>query len=305
MSEDYYKLLGVERTASAEEIKKAYRKQAKRYHPDKNPGDKSAEETFKKVSEAYAVLSDKDKRAQYDRFGPDAFRKRYTQEDIFTNANFQDVFREFGLGDDIFGAFFGGGRGRARGGFGGFGFEDAFGRGGGPGKGEDYSFSLSIPLMEAIRGSERTLTFSAGGATKTVQVKIPAGIETGKKLRVKGEGGAGPRGGPAGDVYIEITVEPDPVFKRDGADLTVEAAVKFSQLALGGEVSVPTPDGQRTIHIKPCTDPGKKIRIKGAGVPVLQSKEKGDLYVTLRVTIPGKITSEQKDLARRLSETGL
>ena len=305
MKNEYYELLGVSRDASADDVKKAYRRQAKRYHPDKNPGDKSAEETFKKVSEAYAVLSDTEKRAQYDRFGPDTFRKRYTQEDIFGGANFHDVFREFGLGEDIFGAFFGGGRGRARGGFGGGGFEDAFGQGGGQMKGQDYSFSLSVPLMEALQGADRTLKFSAGGESKTVHVKIPPGIETGKKLRVKGQGGASPGGGPAGDVYIEINVEADPVFKREGADLTVEAPVKFSALILGGEISVPTPDGARSIQIKPGTSPGKKIRIKGAGAPKLRSKEKGDLYVTLRVTIPEKISREQKEAAENLLKFGM
>ncbi|MDH5637205.1 MAG: DnaJ domain-containing protein [Nitrospinota bacterium] len=298
MGEDYYEILGVERNASAAEVKKAYRNKAKKYHPDKNQGDKTSEDMFKKVSEAYAVLSDKEKRAQYDRFGHNAFRQRFSQDDIFGGANFQDIFREFGLGDEIFGSFFGR-HGSARGGAGGFSFQDIF-QGGGVMKGQDYSFALTIPFMEAAQGSQRTLSFTAEGGARTVDVKIPRGIETGKKLRVKGQGGAGPRGAPPGDLYIVITVEDSTIFTRNGADLTVEAPVKYSTFILGGEVSVQTPDGERTIKIEPGANPGKKIRIKGAGIWKLNSNEKGDLYVILRVTIPQKISTAQKEAAENL-----
>ncbi|MDH5477114.1 MAG: J domain-containing protein [Nitrospinota bacterium] len=305
MTEDYYKILDVDRGSSAAEIKKAYRRQAKKYHPDKNKDDKASEEMFKKVSEAYAVLSNKEKREQYDRFGHDAFRQRYTQDDIFSGANFQDIFREFGLGDDIFGSFFGR-RGQARGGFGGFNFEDIMqGRSSGPMKGRDYSISLNIPFMEAALGGERKLSFTAEGGAKSVSFKIPPGIETGKKLRIKGQGGPGAKGGAPGDVYIEITVQEDPVFKRNGADLSVEAPVKYSTLILGGEVTVRILDGERTIMVAPGTDPGKKIRIKGAGLDRLSSKEKGDLYVSLRVAIPEKISDAQREAVTKLAKFGM
>jgi len=309
MAEDYYELLGVSRNATEAEIKKGYRHQAKKFHPDKNPDNKSAEDMFKKVSEAYAVLSDKDKRAHYDRFGHDAFRKRFTQEDIFGSANFQDAFRDLGLGDDIFSAIFGShGRGanRGRGGFGGFGFEDVFQGGGrGPMKGRDYTFALSVPFMEALKGAEKSLSFTAEGAARAVNVKIPAGIETGKKLRIKGQGGAGVNGGPSGDIYIEITVESDPRFQRDGTDLIVEAPVKYSQLILGGHIDVETPDGSRKVNIKPGSDPGKQIRIKGAGIPMINSREKGDLYVKLKVSVPEKITIEQTHAAETMKKLGM
>jgi len=300
MGEDYYEILGVGRNASPAEVKKAYRGKAKKYHPDKNQGDKNAEEMFKKVSEAYAVLSDKEKRAQYDKFGHSAFRQRFSQDDIFGGANFQDIFREFGLGDDIFGSFFGR-QGSARTGFG---FHDIF-QAGGPAKGRDYSFALTIPFMEAAQGSSRTLSFTAEGTTKTVEVKIPRGIQTGKKLRIKGQGGRGAQGAPPGDLYIEITVENDPVFSSSGADLTVEAPVRYSTLILGGEVTVKTPDGERNIKIKPGSNPGQKIRIKGAGLWKLNSNEKGDIYVILRVTIPDKISSAQKEAAETLLKLGM
>jgi len=310
MSKDYYGVLGVKRGASEAEIKKAYRRLAKQYHPDKAKGDKNAEEMFKKVSEAYAVLSNKEKRAQYDQFGHDAFRQRFSQEDIFGGADFRDVFREFGFGDDIFGQIFGGGRGgRVRfesgpGGMGGFRFDEMFGQGG-PARGQDVSTEMTISFHEAIHGGERALTMRINGRPKTVNVKIPPGIETGKKLRVKGAGAPGAQGGPAGDVYIEITVAPDPTFTREGADVIVEAPVRLSTLILGGEITVSTLNGPRAIKIAPGSDPSRRVRIKGAGAPRLGGPGRGDLYVTLKAQTPRHPTEEQKALAEKLAAAGL
>lgn len=313
MSKDYYGILGVKRGASEAEVKKAYRRLAKQYHPDKAKGDKNAEEMFKKVSEAYAVLSNKEKRAQYDQFGHDAFRQRFSQEDIFGGAGLRDVFREFGFGDDAFSQIFGfgaGGRGgRVRfesgpGGMGGFGFGDIFGQGG-PAKGQDVSTEMTISFHEAIHGGGRQLDMRVNGRPKTVNVKIPPGIETGKKLRVKGAGTSGAQGGPAGDLYIEITVAPDPTFTREGADLIVDAPVRFSTLILGGEISVATLEGPRAINIAPGADPAKRIRIKGAGAPRLGGAGRGDLYVNLKVQTPRHVTGEQKTLAEKLAKAGL
>ncbi len=315
MSQDYYELLNVGRDASESEIKKAYRKLAKKYHPDKNQDDKEAEEKFKQISEAYAVLSDKDKKAKYDRFGHDSFRQQYSYEDIFGGAGASDAFREFGFGEDLFSQLFGGRGGRGgrvryqtstgdAGGMGGFGFENIFG-GGGPRRGQDFTTEMTISFREAVEGGERTITLQTGSGNKTHTVKIPAGIETGKKLRLKGHGGPGASGASAGDIYIEIKVADDPVFKRDGSNLYVEAETPYSTLIMGGVVSVPTMNGNRDIKVKPGADPSQKIRVKGAGVPKLRGGKKGDLYVTLKIKTPSKITKEQKELAAKMAKAGL
>lgn len=307
MTEDYYDLLGVNKNVSGKEIKKAYRKLAKKYHPDKNPDDKKAENMFKKVSEAYAVLSDQEKRAQYDRFGHDQFRQKFSYEDIFGGGS-RDAFREFGFGDDLFSQIFGGAQrgGRVR-------FESS-GMGGGFGdffsqsrqtRGHDMVAAMTVSFREAILGTERHISVHTENGAKTLAVKVPPGIETGKKLRIKGAGGPGLHGGPPGDVYIEITVAKDPAFKREGADLYVEAPVAYSKLILGGMITVSTLDGARELKINQGTDPGKKIRVKGAGVPKLRGKGKGDLYVSLKITVPSKITKAQKEVASKLVESGL
>jgi len=309
MHEDYYDLLKIDKNASDSEIKKAYRKLAKKYHPDKNPDDKQAETMFKKISEAYAVLSDSKKRAQYDQFGHDKFRQKFTYDDIF-GGGARDVFREFGFGDDIFSQIFRGGgkRGRVRfetsGMGGGAGFGDIFGQSG-PARGQDMSTGMTVSFREAIDGGERNISIQAAAGAKTLSVKIPPGIETGKKLRIKGAGAPGVNGGPPGDVYIEIKVADDPVFKRVGADLFVDAQVSYSALILGGSITVPTLHGERDLKIGQGADPGKKMRIKGAGAPKLRGHGKGDLYVTLKINIPSKMTKKQKELASKLAEAGL
>jgi len=309
MAKDYYELLGVGKTADEKELKKAYRKLAKQYHPDKNPGDKAAEDKFKEISVAYAVLSDKDKRAKYDRFGHDRFQQTYSQEDIFSGANFQDVFSEMGLGGDLFSMLFGGGRG-GRGGIrfehfsggggagGGFGF-DPFAGQRGPARGQDYETHMTISLREAISGCERSLTLRTDEGTQTLNVKVPAGIDSGKKLRLKGKGGRG------GDVYVIVSVADDPMFKREGADLYVDAPVAYSTLILGGSLPVQTLGGERMMKVAPGSDPSKLIRIKGGGAPKLKSAVHGDLYVKLKVITPAHPTEEQKKLAQKLADAGL
>lgn len=309
MSVDYYETLGVSRDASKADIKKAYRKLAKQWHPDKNPGDTEAEAKFKQISEAYAVLSDDKKRAQYDQFGHDRFQQRYSYEDIFRGSDIKDIFREFGFGDDMFSQIFGMGGGRGRVHFGGapFGFDDFFGGGasGGHMSGQDYTTKMTIPFREAIKGSERTITLQTQGGAKRLNVKIPAGIEPGKKLRIKGSGGPGVGGAPPGDVYIEIDVAADPVFRREGADIFVDAPVRYSTLLLGGSVTVTTLDGEKNIKVAPGSDPARKIRIKGAGAPRLRGGGTGDLYVSLKVAVPSQITADQQELARELDKKGL
>ncbi|VAX21757.1 Chaperone protein DnaJ [hydrothermal vent metagenome] len=306
MAQDYYKTLGVTKSSTEAEIKKAYRKLAKKYHPDRNQDNKKAEEKFKEVSEAYAVLSDKTKRAKYDQIGHDTFHQNYSQEDIFKGANFEDVFKEFGIGGDILSQIFGGGMrgGRSRARYQSYGGP---GMGGAPGpmKGQDYETSVTIPFMDAMKGGERELRLSVDGGVKALTVKIPPGIATGKKLRLRGKGGSGAMGGPAGDIYINIKVAEDRVFKRDGSDITVEIPVPYSTLILGGSAKAPTLNGERTIKIAPGFDPSKKIRIKGAGAPKLKGGVNGDLYVKLHVSAPKSPTKEQKDLAKKLAKTGL
>jgi len=240
MGKDYYSTLGVAKTASPAEIKKAYRKLAVKYHPDKNPGDSKAEERFKEISEAYAVLSDQDKRQQYDQFGDAAFHQRFSQEDIFRNANVNDIFREFGFsGDDLFSNLFGGG-GRSH-----------FFAGGqrGPVKGQDYVMNLRIPFRQAIQGGERRIDYKSDQGAEQLQVRIPPGVETGQRLRIPGKGGKSPSGGPTGDLFLELQVDPDPQFSREGQDLTVRVQIPFTGICLGTSVDVrpwTAPSGSRS-----------------------------------------------------------
>ena len=222
MAKDYYAVLGVEKTASTEAIKKAYRKLAIKYHPDKNPGDKQAEERFKEITEAYAVLSDAEKRRQYDQFGEAGFHQRFSQEDIFRNVDLNTIFREFGFGgDDLFGQLFGG-RGAS--------FHGGRGR---PIKGQDLLLRLAIPFRQAILGGERHIDLTRHGHAEPIKVRIPPGVETGQKLRLAGKGAPSPMGGPPGDLYIEIRIKQHEIFERDGDDLHCKVPVALTTAALG------------------------------------------------------------------------
>lgn len=314
MAEDYYQVLGVDKKASADEIKKAYRKLAVKWHPDKNPNDKGAEEKFKKISEAYAVLSDAQKREQYDQFGSaDRFRQQYSQEDIFRDFDLDEILRGFG---------FGSGRGRTtfrtsrRGGGGAQNFEDPFsgmfGGGGGrhyanmPQKGQDAEYNLSISLEESVMGSDKKISLQMENRIEDINVKIPPGISSGKKLRLPGKGLAGFNGGPNGDLFLNINVMPHPIFARDGNDLYIEKTIKFTQAALGTTIDIPTLDGTtKRLKIAPGTQNNTKIRMKGYGVPGLKGSLKGDQFVKINIEVPKKLTDRQIKLVEQLANEGM
>ena len=293
---DYYAVLGLKKGATPEEIKKAYRKLAVKYHPDKNPGDKEAEERFKEINEAYAVLSDAKKKEQYDQFGSAGFHQRYSQEDIFRGFDVGDLFKEFGFGtDDIFSRIFGMGGQQGRGGFG-------FG---GRLRGEDFSMELKVAFREAYEGCEKRVAFKRGGKREDLSVKVPAGIENGARLRIQGKGGEGGGGGPAGDLYLVIVVAGDPLFRREGDDLEVERRIRFTEAALGTAIDVPTMEGTKRIKVPAGIQPGTKIRLKGYGFPHMGGGGKGNLYVRLSVDVPEQLTGEQRKLLEDLARSGL
>ena len=301
MAKDYYASLGVAKTASADEIKKAYRKLAVKYHPDKNPGNKQAEERFKEISEAYAVLSDADKRRQYDQVGDNVFHQQFSREDIFQGTNFNDIFREFGLGgmgDDLFSQLFGqAGRGGRR--------SNVFHQPPRSVRGKDYLMKLNLPLRLALRGGERSLHLRHEGRDEQLQVRIPAGIASGQKLRIAGKGGPAPAGGEAGDLLLEILVDSDPLLTRKGNDLHQRLTVSFSTTCLGGSAKVDTLDGEKRIKIPAGTASGSKIRLKGHGVPAHGRHEAGDLYVTIEVQVPTSLSPSQKKLLEALRDNDL
>lgn len=349
---DYYEILGVARTATDQEIKSAYRKLALKYHPDRNPGNRQAEEHFKEAAEAYAVLADSQKRAAYDRFGhagvgagagPAGF-----DPTIF--ADFHDIFGN--LGDLFgFGDVFGGGRRR-----------------GGPQRGADLRYDLEISFEEAARGSETAvqipreetcetcggsgaapgtsaetcsqcrgrgqLRFQQGfltiarpchvchgtgrvitrpcsscrGAGRTtrdrrITVKIPAGIASGQRLRLYGEGEHGAAGGPPGDLYVVVHVQEHPFFHREEDDLYCEVPVNFPTLALGGEISVPTLDGEDSVTLPAGTQAGARFKLRNKGMPNVSGRGRGDLHVIVRPAVPKKLTKEQKKLLEQLART--
>ena len=313
---DYYTLLGVSKTATADEIKKAYRQLALKYHPDRNKGNKEAEEHFKEINEAYAVLSDQEMRRQYDMFGAEGFRQRYSQEDIFQGFDIGDVLKDFGFGtSDIFSVLFGGGRGRGRvryttyggpPGAGGADFADYFaGKGAAPSQGRDTVTDLTITLEEAAKGAERLISINRNGRVEKIAVKIPPGIDTGKKLRVAGKGEGAPGGGPSGDLYVSVNVQKHPLFTREGADIYIDQEIKFSDAALGTTIEVPTLNGIKKVKIPPGTSGNTKLRLKGEGMPHLKGRGKGDAYVRIVIKVPKKLTSKQKALVEDLAEEGL
>ncbi|MEM3185853.1 MAG: molecular chaperone DnaJ [Conexivisphaerales archaeon] len=355
---DYYEILGVSRNATKDEIKNAYRKLALQYHPDRNktPG---AEEKFKEISEAYAVLSDDEKRAQYDQFGHEGINSRYTQEDLFRGADIEDILRGFGFGgfDDIFSRFFG------------FDTERHEQR-----RGRDLEANINITLEEVASGTTKQLQLqrlqkcsvcngsgaqpgtristcpvcggsgrvekvsSAGFARlirvetcsrcrgsgsivenpcrecrgtglvsvkRTINVSIPAGIEDGSTLRLKGEGDQLPRNGQSGDLYVNVHVYKDSRFERDGADLYYTAQVNFSKAVLGSIIMVPTLDGPAELKIPPGTQSDTIFKLKGRGLPKLNGWGKGDLYVKIKIKVPSSLTNEQKELLKQFDKLGL
>jgi len=290
---DYYEVLGLKKGASPEEIKRAYRKLAVKYHPDKNQGDKQAEERFKEINEAYAVLSDPQKKEQFDQFGSSNFHQRFSQEDIFRGFDVGEMFKDQGFGtDDIFSRIFGDALRRQRGG------------GRMAAKGEDFSMEIQITFRDAYDGAEKRVAFKRDGVREELSVKVPAGIESGAKLRIAGRGAAGRFGGPTGDLYLTVLIGPDALFQREGADIVLNQEVPFTAAALGGAVDVPTMEGTKRIRIPAGIQAGTKVRLKGLGFPQA-GKARGDMYVRVAVQVPEKLTARQRELIEQLSAEGL
>jgi curved DNA-binding protein len=304
MSEtDYYKILGVDKNASKEDIKKSYRKLAMKYHPDHTKGNKSDEEKFKKISEAYAVLSDPEKRKQYDTFGAAGFQQRFSQEDIFKGFDFDSILSEL----------FGKGRG-----FSGRGNGMRFSFGGGSpfdgyqrqqkarSKGADLVYELPLTLEEVATGTSKTVSYQHQGRSEKITVKIPKGMISGKKLRIAGKGDPDPYGGPSGDLYIQSKVLSNAVYESKGYDLYMYREIKLSEALLGSSISVPTLDKKElSLKIPPGTKHKTKMRLAGHGLPHMNGKDTGDLYVYIQVNMPAKLTKKQKKLIEQLAEVGL
>jgi molecular chaperone DnaJ len=344
---DYYEVLGVKRDASEQEIKKAYRRVAMKYHPDRNPDDKTAEEKFKEASEAYEVLSDAKKRGAYDQYGHDAVSGNAGAGGFGGGANFSDIF------GDVFGDIFGGGgAGRSR----------------GPARGSDLRYNLDVDLEQAVKGTETKIRIptlvicepcngsgakkgstpvtctTCGGVgqvrmqqgffsvqqtcpncrgkgkmisdpcsschgqgrveeTKTLSVKVPPGVDTGDRIRLGGEGEAGPDGGPPGDLFVQINVREHKIFERDGKHLYCEVPISFVDAALGGELEVPTLDGRVKLKIPEETQTGKLFRLRGKGVTPVRGGATGDLLCRVVVETPVNLTKSQKELMRQLQES--
>jgi len=316
---DYYNILGVSRNASEREIKQAYRRLARQYHPDVNPGDKSAEARFKQINEAYEVLSDKEKRRKYDQFGDqwqyaDQFARAYQQTPFwdFNQAGGRARFEEFDLGSLFDGLFSGGIRSRqVR-----------------PRRGQDIEYPVEVTLEEAYYGTKWTITLqneepcsSCNGTgliqnlpcsvcrgsgvvsgVKRLEVKIPAGVKDGSRVRIAGKGGPGYAGGANGDLYLVTSVKWHPLFERKGDDLYVEVAVPLTVTVLGGEVMVPSLKGKLALKIPPETQNGRAFRLAGQGMPHLGNSSCGDLLAKVSVVLPTRLSEEEKKLFERLSQ---
>ncbi len=292
---DYFKVLGVERGADADTIKRAFRKLARQYHPDVNPGDKAAEAKFKEVSEAYEVLSDPDKRRRYEQFG------QYWNQMGGSGGGGADVdFGRYGNFDDFINDLLGrfGGPGAGAGGFGfGSGFPGGFGGGfGGAAQAPnlDAEATITIGFADAFRGCERTLAVNE----ERVQVRIPAGVKNGSRLRLKGKGNLQPGIGRRGDLYLTIKLAEHPVWKLDGEQLRADLPLSLDELALGGEVRVATPDGEATVTVPAGIPLGRSLRLKGKGWPAKDGR--GDLLLTPVLKLPERLSEQERQLLEQL-----
>jgi curved DNA-binding protein len=295
---DYYEILGVRKGATPEELKKAYRELALKSHPDRVPAEKKkeAEDTFKEISEAYAVLSDPQKRSLYDQYGHSGVDQKFRQEDIFRGTDFRSIFEGFGdfngsgfvdifsdLGFDFFGT---GGRRKKRG---------SSARN--PGRSLDLESPLTVTLEEACRGTQKSVSHQG----RTLTVTVPAGVKTGSRLRMKGEGES--HGHDRGDLHLVVEVLSHPLFQREGNDLLTDVSVTLPQALLGAELSVPTLEGSVIMKIPPGTQGGSTFRLRGKGMPELHGKGVGDELVKVNVAIPRNLSARQKELVEELAKT--
>jgi len=312
---DYYKILGVPRSATPKEIKAAYRKAARKHHPDVNKGDPKAEARFKEVNEANEVLSDPEKRKRYDSLGPD-WQSQFRPGPGRPGGRGGTVDVEFGedMGgfSDFFRTIFGGGGfgGGREGGFsGGFrtgpggGFEEIFGRAAREPVGQDVEGTADLTLEEIARGTTRTVKVGEGPSARTVEVKIPAGVREGSRVRAAGEG-AGAPDGPRGDLYLRVRTRPHPHFERKGDDLETKVTVPLTTAVLGGEVQVPTLEGPVGIKVPPGSPSGRTFRLRGKGLPRLDSPGHGDVLAVLNVDLPRDLKPREKEIFEELKRLG-
>ncbi len=286
---DYYKILGIDKKASDEDIKKAYRKLARKLHPDLNPTDKDAHQKFQQINEANEVLSDPEKRKKYDQYGKDwQHAEQFEQQRQSQRQSQQAGSRQFsGDSDSDFSSFFEsmfGGAGRSR--------QTKF-------RGQDYNAELKLSLVDVLETHQQTLTVNG----KNIRITIPAGIENGQVIKLTGYGAPGVNGGPAGDLFITFSIAAHPLFKRSGNDLFTTSHISLYTAMLGGETTIDTLTGKVKLNVNPETQPGTKIRLKGKGVPVYKKEgETGDLYITYEIKLPINLTEQQKALFTELSK---
>jgi curved DNA-binding protein len=320
---DYYQTLGVAKTSSEKEIKQAYRKLARKFHPEVNPGDKSAEAKFKEINEAYEVLGDADKRRKYDELGANWRMYEQAQQQgqpwpgaadtgggggawninmggpggyrTMTEEEMHELFGNEDPFSDFFRTFFGGAQretGRAR-----------AGRASRSQKGRDIEYEVELTLEEAFHGATRRISIKQGGHARSVDVRIPVGVRDGSRVRAAGEGESGSSGGAAGDLYLRVRIRPHPVFERKGPDLHAKVPLPLTTAVLGGEVQVPTITGSVRLKIPETTQSGQVFRLKGHGMPAVgKPDERGDLYVSAEIQLPRALTPEQREHYEALSK---
>lgn len=321
---DYYKILGVKKDATQEDIKKVYRKLARKYHPDANPNDPKAEEKFKEIGEAYEVLKDPEKRSKYDQLGanwknyaragaqsgwPGGAGRTYTYGFSGNGFDFGDIDSGF---SDFFEMFFGKGAddrfSRFTSRFGGAGTKtkegrrDAWQGDASYQRGQDYETRLNITLREAYFGTKRTIKIQKDGGVRTINVKIPKGIKDGGKIRISGEGSKSPLGGQSGDLYIIVNIASHPFFKRKEGDLYCEAPVTIKEALFGAKIEIPTFEGKVVVKLPPNIQSGKTLRLKGKGMPKIKSNDYGDMFVKIKIVLPENLTDKQKKYLEEFSK---